>query len=140
MNLLQANFRLLVISITVIAASLIAGLTIITVVAIDSQGGDVVLRGDPGDPVTELTVVARDIAFEPDAFAVPAGEDITVTFDNQDDGVPHNITFEDIDDASISIESGPDTRELTFAAPAPGEYEYLCDAHPAQMRGLLVVE
>lgn len=91
------------------------------------------------EPVSEITITANGIAFDTDQFTVSSGEEITVTFDNQHDGVPHNISFEDIEDAATELTEGPDTQQLTFTAPAPGEYEFQCDAHPPQMRGTMTV-
>jgi plastocyanin len=90
-------------------------------------------------PVSEITITAVGIAFDIDEFTVSSGEEITITFDNQHDGVPHNISFADIQDAATELTDGPDTQQLTFTAPAPGEYEFQCDAHPPQMSGTMVV-
>jgi plastocyanin len=53
--------------------------------------------------------------------------------------VPHNIAFPEIDDAATELTDGPDTHQLTFTAPAPGEYDFQCDAHPPQMSGTMIV-
>ena len=91
------------------------------------------------EPVSEITITAPAISFDIDEFTVSSGDEITVTFDNQHDGIPHNISFEDIDGAATELAEGPDIQELTFTAPAPGEYEFQCDAHPPQMRGTMIV-
>ncbi len=38
-------------------------------------------------------MVAKDIAFDTDAIALPAETATTITFDNEDAGVPHNIAI-----------------------------------------------
>ena len=91
------------------------------------------------EPVSEITITAPAISFDIDEFTVSSGDEITVTFDNQHDGIPHNISFEDIDGAATELAEGPDIQELTFTTPAPGEYEFQCDAHPPQMRGTMIV-
>jgi plastocyanin len=103
--------------------------------------------GDDGDdsdqaavePVSEITITATGIAFDVDQFTVTSGDEITITFDNQHEGVPHNISFEGVEDGATELAEGPDAQQLTFTAPAPGEYEFQCDAHPPQMRGTMVV-
>ncbi|MCH8051066.1 MAG: hypothetical protein IIC86_03500 [Chloroflexi bacterium] len=46
---------------------------------------------DAGAPVTSATLVGKKIAFDVDALTVPAGQEVTITFDNQDAAVPHNL-------------------------------------------------
>ena len=94
---------------------------------------------DPSEPVSEITITATGLSFDVDEFTVSSGDEITVTFDNQHDGVPHNIAFEDIESAATELAEGPETQAVTFIAPSPGEYEFQCDAHPPQMRGTMIV-
>jgi len=101
-------------------------------------GGD---EADPGPPVAEMTIVSTTSDFDVEAFAVRAGEAVTVTYDNQDDGVAHNLRFdlEGAPTAQTETARGPDTQTITFAVAEAGEYTYICDVHPAAMRGTLVV-
>jgi plastocyanin len=97
---------------------------------------------DAGDPVTEITITSTKTEFDVEAFTVPAGAEITVTYDNRHAGVPHNVHFQlpGDDDPKTELKPGPDTQTVTFTAPdEPGEYEFICDAHPGQMRGTMVV-
>ena len=91
------------------------------------------------EPVSEITITAPAISFDIDEFTVSSSDQVTVTLDNQHDGVPHNISFEGVEDATTELTEGPDVKTLTFTAPAPGEYEFQCDAHPPQMRGTMIV-
>lgn len=96
-------------------------------------------------PCAECTIVAAAIAFDRDSLQFPAGEEITVTLDNQDANVPHDWTLWESEAAATAgdqgaiiaqtnqISSGED--EVTFAAPDPGEYFFNCTVHPPSMNG-----
>ncbi len=83
-----------------------------------------------------------DQSFSSDRLDVPAGEPFGLAFDNEDDGVPHNVAIY-TDDAAVQslfvgdVFGGPKT--VTYDVPAiePGEYFFRCDVHP-QMNGTLV--
>ena len=96
---------------------------------------------DAGTAATEITVVGENILFDTDVFVVPAGEEVTITFENLDDGVPHNFHVQGgaAGDFKTEIESGPITQTLTFTLAEAGTYTFVCDVHPTPMRGQLVV-
>ncbi|MFW5637657.1 MAG: cupredoxin domain-containing protein [Methanoculleus sp.] len=89
---------------------------------------------------------AKNIAFNKSTITVPAGADVTVNFDNEDDGIPHNFAVYTDSSATDTIFSGetitgPDTTTYTFTAPSdPGTYYFRCDVHPEQMNGDFVVQ
>ncbi len=89
---------------------------------------------------------AKNIAFDKSTITVPAGADVTVDFDNEDDGIPHNFAVYTDSSATDTIFSGetitgPDTTTYTFTAPSdPGTYYFRCDVHPEQMNGDFVVQ
>jgi plastocyanin len=105
-----------------------------------SEGGGGGGGGGPG-----ATVVAKGIAFQPTEVTVPGGGQVTITFDNQDAGIPHNIhVFKGKDATAPSVfagplVTGPAKQDYSFAAPPPGSYFFHCDVHPAQMTGTLTV-
>jgi plastocyanin len=114
-------------------------LVVVVLATLLACGGD---EADPGAPVTEQTIVSTTSDFDVEAFAVPAGEEVTVTYDNQDDGVAHNLRFDLKGEPSPQTRTanGPDTQTITFAVAEAGTYTYVCDVHPAAMRGTLRVE
>ena len=85
-----------------------------------------------------VTIVAEDLAFEPDAISASVGE-LQITLDNRDDGVPHNIAVTGNGvDAGTELEKGPVSQELTVGLPSAGSYTFVCEIHPA-MKGTITV-
>jgi plastocyanin len=98
-------------------------------------------------PSRELTIVGKNTLFDKNELVAKAGE-ITITFDNQDGGVPHDFAIFESEDAanageepiaSTEIENGPVTQTLKVTL-EPGEYYYRCTVHPTTMTGTLKVE
>jgi plastocyanin len=91
------------------------------------------------------TVVAKNFAFQPTDVTVAGGGQVTVRFDNQDAGTPHNMQVFDGPDASApslfdgEVVTGPASADYVFEAPPPGKYFFHCKIHPTQMTGTLTV-
>jgi plastocyanin len=104
-------------------------------------GGDEVPEGGPA----VVTIVAQNLRWDRDTITANAGLDVTVTMDNRDAGVLHNIAFYTNRSASqkifgSEIVAGPAMQTSTFPAPAsPGNYFFRCDVHPDTMTGTFVV-
>lgn len=91
-----------------------------------------------------LTVVARDIAFDTDLIELPADAEVTITFDNQDEAIPHNVAIYTDETAAEPIFVGeifPGVARIdyTFRSPGPGTYFFRCDVHPTIMTGMVTV-
>jgi len=95
---------------------------------------------------TTIDLVAKNMAFNTTTITVPAGAEITVKFDNQDNGIPHNLAVYQDKTAATQIYKGdiivgPRTTTYTFTAPTkPGSYFFRCDVHPSTMTGQLIVK
>jgi plastocyanin len=106
----------------------------------DAGGG-----GATGGP-TNVTLVAQNLAFDPKTITASAGQPVTVTLDNKDGGVLHNVSFYTDRSASSPIFkgeliTGPATEDVSFTAPStPGSYYFHCDVHPDTMTGTFVVQ
>jgi plastocyanin len=93
-----------------------------------------------------VDLAAENLAFDTSTITVPAGAEVTVNFDNMDDGIPHNVAV--YTDSSATEEifvgetiTGPAETTYTFTAPEePGTYFFRCDIHPQQMTGDFIVE
>ena len=121
----RTNVSALVLALAVLGAAGCGG---------DDEGGS---SAAPDGPVTELTITSTDLTFDIEAFEVPAGEPVTLTYENEHEDVPHNVHIDSggPEEPTTAVERGPVTQELTFTLDEPGEFPYLCDVHPATMRG-----
>ena len=99
----------------------------------------------PGGPVN-VTLVARSLAFDKRTITASPNVDVTVTLDNQDAGVLHNVSFYTNRSAGTKIfvgelKAGVSQSVEKFKSPSsPGNYFFRCDAHPDQMTGTFVVK
>jgi plastocyanin len=93
-----------------------------------------------------ITVTASGMAFDTSTITVSAGAHLTITFINNDNGVPHNIAFYTSSAATTLIYQGARTTGVstvtyTFDAPTtPGTYFFRCDVHPTTMTGSFIVQ
>ena len=93
------------------------------------DGGGVAAEPVPDDP--DVVVVAEDMAFDPREVEVPADTPVSIVIDNRDEGVDHNIHVEEAPEPNrTQLEEGVSRQALTVTL-APGEYEFVCDIHPA---------
>lgn len=88
-------------------------------------------------PAEPATVVAERIAFTPERMQLPAGQDIHLTFENRDNGVPHGLSLQTrtsgvppTDLWTAEIEAGPNVRAFDLPPLAAGPYLLLCPVHP----------
>jgi plastocyanin len=89
------------------------------------------------------TVKAESLTFNTSEIDLTAGQPTTLTFDNEDAGIPHNIAIYTDDSLSKTLFQGEqfpgvDTREYVIPALDPGTYFFHCDVHPT-MNGSVVV-
>jgi plastocyanin len=95
-----------------------------------------------GTPVTTLTVVAKTISFDVSEIVLKANSSITLTLDNQDPGIPHNLAILTSETGTKIFGqapfSGPAKETWTFTSPAPGQYFFHCEVHPT-MKGIVIV-
>ncbi len=93
-----------------------------------------------------IGITAKDIAFNTSTITVPADAKVTINFDNQDSGIPHNVAVYTGKNATQTIYkgetiTGPKKTTYTFTAPTkPGTYFFRCDTHPGNMTGQFIVQ
>jgi hypothetical protein len=99
----------------------------------------------PSGGAVTVDLVAHNIAYNTSLITVPACANVTVHFDNQDPGTPHNFAVYTNSQATSAIFqgaiiTGPKTTTYTFTAPCtPGDYWFRCDVHPSIMTGTFKV-
>lgn len=100
----------------------------------------------PTGKAVTVDLVAKNFAFNMSTITVPAGAQVTVNFDNQDSGIPHNFAVYTNSGAASSIFvgqviTGPAKVTYKFTAPAgPGTNFFRCDIHPGSMTGSFIVQ
>jgi hypothetical protein len=106
----------------------------------DGGGGGAPEAGCRAAEDGAVTVAAAGIAWDVDCLEARADEALTITVDNQDDGVQHNLHLTDAPgDPATELEPGPVTQELDVTLPA-GDYEFVCDIHPNMVGTLRVAD
>ena len=93
--------------------------------------------GGTGDAVS---VVAKDIAFQPTEVSVKAGSPVAISFDNQD-SAPHNIAISDANGQSVFKGEIVSSKKVTYNVPAlaAGAYTFICEVHP-NMKGTITAK
>lgn len=108
-----------------------------------TDGGDNTGGGTVAVSGGTVEITADDLAFDANVIQATAGEAFTVTFVNNDT-MPHNISFymeEGGEEIVVGeVINGGETVEVEVPALDAGEYFFVCDVHPAEMTGSLVVE
>lgn len=90
-----------------------------------------------------LTVTIKDLRFDKDCLAAPAGQPFTIKVDNKD-GDQHNLAIYTSSAADKNLFRGdikPGPAILTYKAPAlkAGRYYFRCDVHP-ETNGTFIVQ
>jgi plastocyanin len=110
-----------------------------------AAGASPAASGGGGGPTSDLTVIAKDIAFNTHALSIGAGVAFTVAFQNQDPaGVPHNVEIRGSDGSVVqdqpTIDGGKST-VYQFQPLQAGTYTFICKVHPIpSMTGTLTVK
>ena len=86
-----------------------------------------------------VTVQAVGRFFFPGVVQVRAGNEVTVTFENEDPGVIHDLSFRITGVPGGATCTGPCSYSYSFVAPEPGRYEFFCSVHP-YIVGTLIIE
>ena len=93
-----------------------------------------------GPPKTELTVVAKNTAFEPTSLTAAAGKDLTITFRNEDTTAHSFHLFGGTaGEVKTDVKPGPSSDTLHVTLQVPASYNFQCDVHPSVMKGTVVV-
>ncbi len=104
---------------------------------------EAVEEGAGGGGGEAVTVTAQNISFDTDTIDLPANTAVTLTFQNEDAGVQHNISIYEDDSRAKSLFKGAlvtgiATAQYQIPPLPPGTYYFQCDVHP-NMNGTVVV-
>jgi plastocyanin len=91
-----------------------------------------------------VTIVAIGVQYTTTTASAPAGKPFTIAFDNQDAGIPHNVSIHAGGAGGQQvflgkIVTGPIIEVYDVPALAAGTYTYVCSVH-ANMTGTLTVK
>jgi plastocyanin len=111
-----------------------------------SMTGSLTVAGPPpapGAPQGPVVTASDPTAFSPNTIDLPAGQPTTITFDNEDPGITHNLdVFRDQaytqEIAKTPDVTGVSSGQVALPALEAGTYYFRCDYHPV-MTGTITV-
>jgi plastocyanin len=95
------------------------------------------------DGVATITIeTGPDLRFHPSTITVHPGP-VKLVLNNRVQGgagPPHNLTFDDFPAGLVPTVRAGQQRAVTFTAPAPGSYRFVCTIHATQgQNGVMIV-
>ena len=124
---------------------LVAGLLGFALAACGGGGGDTGGTGGTGatgggNTVAIGTATGATLEFNPKTATAPANTQVSLTFTNNSDSLPHNLVFQEGIQAKTSDQVAPGKNEtISFTTPGAGDYKFVCTLHPG-MEGTLTVQ
>ena len=90
-------------------------------------------------------MVAKTLKFNVPSFALKANAPDSITLDNQDNGIPHNLEILDKEGGNVIVPgvapfNGIAKKMWNFQAPKPGTYYFQCIVHPTTMNGQVIFQ
>jgi len=102
---------------------------------------------EAGALIVSAPINSISTGFDPAVLDAPADQEFTLTFNNDDTGIPHNIQVfegEDTTDKVLwapeedAVITGPDSVEYEIAALPAGTYAFNCYVHPTMVGTITV--
>ena len=125
----------------------LAALALVVAVGCGGEDGQRSNASNPpaagGETSTSITSIATDNKFDQGAYAVKAGQSITLTLENKGQAL-HNWRLagakgKDGKAITTQLLPGGKSEVITFAVDQAGTYDFICDVHPVEMKGKLTV-
>jgi mono/diheme cytochrome c family protein len=93
---------------------------------------------------TEWDEVATDNRFSVTRMGIPANQPVVVRFQNNGQAI-HNWHVQNVQSAgggpiTTALLPGGQSATVNFEIATPGTYNFICDVHPVEMKGTLVVQ
>jgi plastocyanin len=104
--------------------------------------GSAKASGGGGGGNTTVSIVASGVQFTTNNVSAPAGQKLTLSFDNQDASVQHNVDIKDQGGTEVlktDLLAGPAKKDYDLGPLDAGTYSFVCDVHP-NMTGTLTVK
>jgi plastocyanin len=113
------------------------------VVVAEQAGGSPGTASGGAGGASPATITAEGIQFDTNQIDLPANTPVSLTFDNKDAGVQHNMAIYTDSSATTNLfrgqlVTGPSTMTYQIPALPPGTYYFRCDIHPT-MNGTVTV-
>lgn len=103
-----------------------------------AEGGPAVAAIPPPGPLQE---VGTDNKFSNTSFTILVGQQYTLNFDNKGAALHNwhlqNVTGADGQPVATKLLNGGQSESISFTVAQPGDYTFICDVHPTEMRGML---
>ncbi len=121
---------------TVLIASVMLAMLVAACGSVAPSPAPAATESAPVGEALAITLVAKAIEFTPATISVPAGRPLSVTLDNQDDGVPHSLVLKagagfTGELAKSAVQVGPaKLQPLLVPGLVPGLYRWTCGVHP----------
>jgi len=92
-----------------------------------------------------ISLTAKNISWNTNCLAVPAGAPVSLTINNQDAGIDHDVDIRDAVGKAVIQDQphtpGGQTSIYQYNALQPGTYTFICSVHPiGPMTGVLTVK
>ncbi|MBI3750590.1 MAG: cupredoxin domain-containing protein [Chloroflexi bacterium] len=99
----------------------------------------------PPGGATVIDITARNVAFEQTRLTAPANVPLTIHFDNEDSGVPHDVAIyrgsaEGQQVFQGAIVTGVASTDYHVPALPAGTYTVICTVHPTLMTAILTIQ
>ncbi len=114
-----------------------------------ASGSPAASAGASGSPAASggaggetVTITASGIQFTTANVTAPAGKKFTLTFSNQDAGVPHDVDIQDANGGDVfktDVFNGTADKSYDVGPLRAGTYPFVCNVHP-NMKGTLTVQ
>lgn len=123
---------------------MVGKLTVVSEAAAGASAGAAASSGGGSAGPGTITAIATDNKFAPTQFNARAGEQTSLTLENQGSAI-HNLHVQNVTGANgqpitTKLLPGGQSETIQFTITQPGTYNVICDVHPVEMTAKLTVQ